>query len=111
MSKIKEMPVVRDGYGYWTHPEYEKFCDGREYISTEEFNARWRKIIFNTSSASEMKDVLTLMRVMLIFLHGNRNDQRAMAGLLVPFMIRKMARFVSGCEIRLKHKGDKPTNN
>ncbi|EOZ7435785.1 hypothetical protein ACQVGX_005189, partial [Escherichia coli] len=39
MSKIKEMPVVRDGYGYWTHPEYEKFCDGREYISTEEFNA------------------------------------------------------------------------
>ncbi|EIO98299.1 hypothetical protein ECTW09195_2386, partial [Escherichia coli TW09195] len=39
MSEIKEMPVVRDGYGYWTHPEYEKFCDGREYISTEEFNA------------------------------------------------------------------------
>ncbi|EOL1983504.1 hypothetical protein ACH2NO_RS26470, partial [Escherichia coli] len=27
MSEIKEMPVVRDGYGYWTHPEYEKFCD------------------------------------------------------------------------------------
>ncbi|ENT2709222.1 hypothetical protein ACFE5M_005571, partial [Escherichia coli] len=26
MSEIKEMPVVRDGYGYWTHPEYEKFC-------------------------------------------------------------------------------------
>ncbi|EOT3690510.1 hypothetical protein ACKXL9_005542, partial [Escherichia coli] len=25
MSEIKEMPVVRDGYGYWTHPEYEKF--------------------------------------------------------------------------------------
>ncbi|ENW9849780.1 hypothetical protein ACFMR3_005087, partial [Escherichia coli] len=23
MSEIKEMPVVRDGYGYWTHPEYE----------------------------------------------------------------------------------------
>ncbi|EQB2836577.1 hypothetical protein ACYH5J_005319, partial [Escherichia coli] len=22
MSEIKEMPVVRDGYGYWTHPEY-----------------------------------------------------------------------------------------
>ncbi|HIB2775185.1 TPA: hypothetical protein ACWQ5J_005668, partial [Escherichia coli] len=33
MSEIKEMPVVRDGYGNWTHPEYEKFCDGREYIS------------------------------------------------------------------------------
>ncbi|EOV4670921.1 hypothetical protein ACONQW_005744, partial [Escherichia coli] len=26
MSEIKEMPVVRDGYGNWTHPEYEKFC-------------------------------------------------------------------------------------
>lgn len=56
----------------------------------------WRKIIFNTSSASEMKDVLTLMRVMLIFLHGNRNDQRAMDGLLVQYMTPKMARFVYG---------------
>ena len=54
------------------------------------------KIIFNTSSASEMKDVLTLMRVMLIFLHGNRNDQRAMDGLLVEYMTPKMARFVYG---------------
>ncbi|EJV8882870.1 TPA: hypothetical protein KMA24_004557 [Escherichia coli] len=42
MSEIKEIPVVRDEYGYWTHPEYEKFCDGREYISTEELNA-WIK--------------------------------------------------------------------
>ena len=96
MNEIKEIPVVRDEYGYWTHPEYEKFCDGREYISTEEFNTGWRKIIFNTSSASEMKDVLTLMRVMLIFLHGNRNDQRAMDGLLVQYMTPKMARFVYG---------------
>ncbi|HHI2575176.1 TPA: hypothetical protein ACP5EW_005016, partial [Escherichia coli] len=32
MNEIKEIPVVRDEYGYWTHPEYEKFCDGREYI-------------------------------------------------------------------------------
>ncbi|ELO3151260.1 hypothetical protein QWS52_001341 [Escherichia coli] len=39
MNEIKEMPVVRDEFGCWTHPEYEKFCDGREYISTEEFNA------------------------------------------------------------------------
>ncbi|HFP9649538.1 TPA: hypothetical protein ACHJR5_RS24705, partial [Escherichia coli] len=39
MNEIKEIPVVRDEYGCWTHPEYEKFCDGREYISTEEFNA------------------------------------------------------------------------
>ncbi len=39
MNEIKEIPVVRDEYGCWTHPEYEKFCDGREHISTEEFNA------------------------------------------------------------------------
>ncbi|WP_149478898.1 hypothetical protein [Escherichia albertii] len=38
MNKIKEVPVVRDEYGCWTHPEYEKFCNGREYISTEGFN-------------------------------------------------------------------------
>lgn len=39
MNEIREIPVVRDEYGCWTHPEYEKFCDGREHISTEEFNA------------------------------------------------------------------------
>ncbi|EFC5426861.1 hypothetical protein [Escherichia coli] len=39
MNEIKEMPVERDAYGCWTHPEYEKLCDGREHISTEEFNA------------------------------------------------------------------------
>ncbi|HDX2633774.1 hypothetical protein [Escherichia coli] len=42
MNAIKEMPVERDEYGCWTHPEYEKFCAGREYISTEEFDA-WMK--------------------------------------------------------------------
>uniref|UniRef100_UPI00383BF3E9 hypothetical protein n=1 Tax=Salmonella enterica TaxID=28901 RepID=UPI00383BF3E9 len=42
MNTIKEMPVERDEYGCWTHPEYEKFCAGREYISTEEFDA-WMK--------------------------------------------------------------------
>lgn len=36
---ITELPVERDQYGYWTHPEYDKFCDGREHISTDEFNA------------------------------------------------------------------------
>ncbi|RKQ38352.1 hypothetical protein [Enterobacter sp. R1(2018)] len=36
--KIEALPVERDCYGYWTHPEYEKFCDGREAIKTEEFN-------------------------------------------------------------------------
>ncbi|EOT9738015.1 hypothetical protein ACKVFI_005419, partial [Escherichia coli] len=25
MNEIKEIPVVRDEYGCWTHPEYEKF--------------------------------------------------------------------------------------
>ncbi|MGV6264709.1 hypothetical protein ACVN5P_25560, partial [Escherichia coli] len=30
MNEIKEMPVERDAYGCWTHPEYENFCDGRE---------------------------------------------------------------------------------
>ncbi|NIG73522.1 hypothetical protein F3J34_07915 [Klebsiella sp. Ap-873] len=36
---IQSMPVERDQYGYWTHPEYDKFCDGREAISTTEFNS------------------------------------------------------------------------
>ncbi|EOP0974944.1 hypothetical protein QY774_005526, partial [Escherichia coli] len=26
MNVIKEIPVMRDEYGCWTHPEYEKFC-------------------------------------------------------------------------------------
>lgn len=42
MREIKEIPVERDEYGCWTHPEYEKFCACREYISTEEFNT-WMK--------------------------------------------------------------------
>jgi len=33
------VPVERDQYGYWTHPEYDKFCDGRESIPTADFNA------------------------------------------------------------------------
>lgn len=32
MNAIKEVPVIRNEYGCWTHPEYEKFCDAREYI-------------------------------------------------------------------------------
>lgn len=36
------LPVERNQYGYWTHPIYEEFCDGREYISNEEFNV-WMK--------------------------------------------------------------------
>ncbi|ECJ2265138.1 hypothetical protein FNH73_21515 [Salmonella enterica subsp. salamae] len=39
MSAITALPVERDKYGYWTHPLYEQFCDGREYISPIEFNA------------------------------------------------------------------------
>ncbi|SEL40329.1 hypothetical protein SAMN04487787_110114 [Kosakonia sacchari] len=36
---IAPLPVERDQYGYWTHPVYEEFCDGREHIPTAEFNA------------------------------------------------------------------------
>lgn len=39
MNKITALPVERDNYGYWTHPLYEQFCDGREVISPDEFNA------------------------------------------------------------------------
>lgn len=35
---IKPMEVQRDKYGYWTHPDYLSFCDGREFIPTDEFN-------------------------------------------------------------------------
>ncbi|WP_333881038.1 hypothetical protein [Atlantibacter hermannii] len=36
---ITALPVERDQYGYWTHPVYDAFCDGREYVPTSEFNA------------------------------------------------------------------------
>lgn len=36
-KKIEAMPVERDQYGYWTHPGYAAFCDGREFISLGEF--------------------------------------------------------------------------
>lgn len=37
-EKILALPVERDQYGYWTHPLYNEFCDGRESISPSEFN-------------------------------------------------------------------------
>ncbi|EPJ0880721.1 hypothetical protein ACTEIW_002200 [Citrobacter freundii] len=38
-TEFKPLPVERDQYGYWTHPLYDEFCDGRESISPDEFNA------------------------------------------------------------------------
>lgn len=38
-TEFKPIPVERDQYGYWTHPLYDEFCDGRESISPHEFNA------------------------------------------------------------------------
>ncbi|MEA1064703.1 hypothetical protein [Erwinia sp. HR93] len=37
-NKIEALEVQRDEYGCWTHPEYEKFCNGREHVPDEEFN-------------------------------------------------------------------------
>ncbi len=33
-----ELPVQRDESGAWTHPAFDEFCGGREYIPKEEFN-------------------------------------------------------------------------
>jgi len=35
---IKPLEVQRDHYGYWSHPDYLAFCDGREFIPTAEFD-------------------------------------------------------------------------
>ncbi len=100
MNEIREIPVERDEYGCWTHPEYEKFCDGREYISTEEFNAWMKENNLQWTICSMDEDYLNPVADDPDISPGNRNDQRAKAGLLAPFMILKMVRFVSGCETR-----------
>ncbi|CAH6576994.1 hypothetical protein AI2935V1_1539 [Citrobacter freundii] len=41
-AEFKALPVERDQNGYWTHPLYDAFCDGREFISPDEFNV-WLK--------------------------------------------------------------------
>jgi hypothetical protein len=41
-QQLSALPVERDKYGYWTHPVYENFCDGRENIAADEFN-EWLK--------------------------------------------------------------------
>lgn len=41
-NTILAIPVERDQYGYWTHPDYDAFCDGRESISSIEFDV-WLK--------------------------------------------------------------------
>lgn len=37
-TTLTALPVERDQYGYWSHPDYLAFCDGREYIPTDEFD-------------------------------------------------------------------------
>lgn len=37
-DSLTALPVERDQYGYWSHPDYLAFCDGREYIPSAEFN-------------------------------------------------------------------------
>ncbi len=96
MNEIREIPVVRDEYGCWTHPEYEKFCDGREHISTEEFNAWMDEIIFNGPSELWMKMILIWTQMVPILPPGNRSARKVKAGSLVPFMTLKMVLFVYG---------------
>jgi hypothetical protein len=38
-TEIKALPVERDQYGYWTHPDYFKPANGREYGLKREFDA------------------------------------------------------------------------
>ncbi|PQK87352.1 hypothetical protein [Pantoea ananatis] len=37
-ASLTALPVERDQYGYWSHPDYLAFCDGREYIPEDEFD-------------------------------------------------------------------------
>ncbi|MFP1891058.1 hypothetical protein ACLEEJ_00350 [Lonsdalea quercina] len=43
-EKITPVAVERDEYGYWTHPDYYAYCDGREYIPKSEYD-QWLKQI------------------------------------------------------------------
>lgn len=96
-NKITALPVERDQYGYWTHPEYEKFCDGREHISTDEFNdwmkangLTWKIVYRDEGDFDPNVDGYDTH-------HGNLNHLMVMAGSLVLFTILKMARSASGC--------------
>lgn len=96
MNTIKEMPVVRDEYGCWTHPEYEKFCDGRELISTEEFNAWMEENNLQWTIRTMDEDDFIWTQMVPILPHGNRSARKVKAGSLVPFMTLKMVLFVYG---------------
>lgn len=37
-APLTALPVERDQYGYWSHPDYLVFCDGRESIPEDEFD-------------------------------------------------------------------------
>jgi hypothetical protein len=96
-NTITELPVERDQYGYWTHPEYEKFCDGREYISTDEFNAWMGANGLDGRLFTAMKMKLTRKSMVTISHHGNLNPQTVRVGLLALSMTVRMARYVFGC--------------
>jgi hypothetical protein len=78
--------------------EYDKFCDGRECISTDEFNAWmgangliWSVVYRDEDESRPCKSMVTISH------HGNLNPQTVRVGLLALSMIVRMARYVFGC--------------
>ncbi|WP_277973345.1 hypothetical protein [Pantoea agglomerans] len=46
-KKIEALDVQRDQYGYWSHPDYLAFCDGREFDPSVEFD-QWMAQMFQS---------------------------------------------------------------
>ena len=62
INQLKPAEVVRDQYGYWSHPEYTKYWDevigkGAEHCTTEQWNALERELNIETIRKSlELED-------------------------------------------------------
>lgn len=62
INQLKPVEVVRDNYGYWTHPEFTKYWnevigEGAEYCTTEQHEALKRDLNIETFRTSlELED-------------------------------------------------------
>lgn len=95
-NKIVAIPVERDQYGYWTHPLYDAFCDGREFISPDEFNVWLKENGLEWKIAYRDEDDFDPEVDGYDISTWQPEPLQVMAGLLVPSMTPKMEQYASG---------------
>ena len=93
---IKPLEVQRDQYGYWSHPDYLAFCDGREFIPTAEFDQWMSEHDLQWKVEYRDEDMIDPTVDGCDISACNLKALKVKAGSLAPSMTLKTVRFVFG---------------